>query len=176
MLKLTTTALVALLVLGGVAPAAQITGLINFDGSNTYSTTTHSVTFIGSQNAESDTGDLAAFGTCTGCLTFQDFTYVPFAPVLNEVTGTNNGVTLSLDVASVSSVTEDPTFLDIAGTAVLHLTGFDATPGQFFFSTQGPQGPEVSFSTTALAVPEPATIGLLGLGLLGLGLVRRQRT
>lgn len=35
--------------------------------------------------------------------------------------------------------------------------------------------PSVSFRTSITVVPEPGTLGLLGLGLLGLGIVRRRR-
>jgi hypothetical protein len=157
------------------AHAAPVTGSINFDGSDSYDTTTHTVTFIGVQNAQSDAGALGLFGTCTACITVKDLVYSPFVPVTNEISGTNNGLTLGLDLTALTSVDALPTFLDIAGDAVLHLTGFAATAGTFFFSTQGPQGPEVSFSADVQPVAEPATIGLLGLGVLGIGLAHRRR-
>lgn len=168
-------ALLALLALPIVAHAAPVTGDINFDGSNSFDNATHSVTFIGAQNAQSDAGALALFGDCTACITFKNFVTSPFVPITNEISGTNNGLTLGLDLTALTTVDALPDFLDIAGKAVLHLTGFAATPGTFFFSTQGPEGPEVSFSADVLPTPEPATLGLLGFGVVALGLLRRQR-
>ena len=108
--------------------AAMITGDISFDGSNTFDEATHTVTFIGAQNAQNDAGsDFSLFGTCDGCITFKNLTsYSPFSPVADEISGSNNGLSLAIDLTGITSVTAQPEFLDIAGTALLHLTGFDA--------------------------------------------------
>lgn len=156
------------------AIAAPITGDIDFAGSNTYDAT--SVTFIGNQDVTSDAGSLGLFGTCTGCIVAKNITYNPFVGPLDAfLSGTNNGITFSLDLSSVFNVAFSAgNSLDFDGNAVLHETGFTDTPGEIFFSTQGPNTIEVSFSATALPVPEPAAFGVLGAGLLGLGLVRRR--
>jgi hypothetical protein len=166
--------LLAMLAMPVAVQAAPVTGSISFDGSNSYDTT--SVTFIGAQNAQSDSGALGLFGACTGCIAFKNLVFSPFSPVTNEISGTNNGLTLGLDLTALTTVSETSTFLDIAGNAVLHLTGFAATPGAFFFSTQGPQGPEVSFSADVLPVAEPASLALLSVGVLGIGFVSRRRS
>jgi hypothetical protein len=66
-------------------------------------------------------------------------------------------------------------FLLISGTGTLTGTGYDNTPGTWFFSTQGvPTDGKFSWSSTTTAVPELETTALLGATLLGACLVRRR--
>jgi hypothetical protein len=67
--------------------------------------------------------------------------------------------------------------LTITGAGTLTLTGFDPTPGNYILTTQGPTGVSVTFSVTSIAaaVPEPASLAILGGALAGLGLFGRRR-
>lgn len=175
MRKLLLTATVLAAIASPAMALPSLTGDINFDGSDTYNAT--SVTFIGNQGVSSGTGSFVAFGTCAGCIVAQNITYNPFAgPVMNFLAGTNGTEHFALDLNSVFNIqfvaNND---LDFDSDAVLHLTGFADTPGTLFFSSQGPNDIEVSFSATAVATPEPASLAVLGIGLLGLGFVANKK-
>jgi len=77
--------------------------------------------------------------------------------------GSNNGVTVSFNLLT-ETVKQDGIFLDIAGTGIITLTGFDPTPGIFYLSSQGGSATHLSFSTTTIAVPGP----VVGAGIPGL--------
>ncbi len=67
--------------------------------------------------------------------------------------------------------------LVVAGFGTLNLAGYDATPASFTPTTQGHSVTTFSASATgtALAVPEPMSLALLGSSPAGLGIVRRCR-
>ena len=92
----------------------------------------------------------------------------------NFLSGTNGAIHFALDLLSVFNVQfQANNDLDFDGAAVLHLTNFADTPGEIFFSSQGPNDIEVSFSATAVPTVEPAGYRHPGCRPAGAGL-RRQ--
>jgi hypothetical protein len=169
----------ALVLSAAAAEAAAIVGSINFAGSNTYNTTTNMVDFINPQTVTSDT---IGFAPCIGCGVIAGptggvfdyssaFPAPPAKPLVyyDLLDAVANGKVFSFDLQTITQIIEEPNVsVAIQGTGLLHLTGFDDTPGSFFFSTQGPENLEVSFSATntAIPIPEPGTWALFGAGVL----------
>jgi hypothetical protein len=179
------------LAFGAAAPAGAgpITGSINFAGSDRYNTTLNVVDFINPATVTSDT--LGFPNPCVDCgmvaaATSGVFNYSaafpapPSKPLVydNLLVATAGGKVFSFDLETVTSITETPNVsLAIEGTGLLHLTGDDDTPGLFFFSTQGPENIEVSFSATNVAAPvrEAAGWTVLLVGLVAMAVLRRRQ-
>ena len=123
-------------------------------------------------------GDFAAFITLgTGIGSILDITFdgagntdFPSVPVagFQSVDG------ITFDLTAITDIIANGDSLEVRGVGVFHLAGFDDTPGAFIFTGQE-SGGSFSFSASQSAVPEPATLLLLGSGLIAAGVAARRR-
>jgi hypothetical protein len=107
-------------------------------------------------------------------------TYAPTPATGLLFTATEGGNTATITLnAGVTTQSPQVGVLDIEDpNATLTMTGFTPTNGTFFWTINQALGTEIgSFSVTAAAnaVPEPASLAILGVGLLGLGFVANRK-
>lgn len=187
------------------ASAAQINGDLNFLGGSvtvrnnggaavtnlSNGTRLDFSGFFGDTNLASfsGSGDIGAafpqfiFGV-SGTGTIQDLTYSPFSGPVNNffrIQDIGGSDELRFDLNSVvSSVVQNSIgqSLTVNGTGTLHLTGFDATPGTWSFTTQivnGRAAQNLTWSANTAAVPVPGVLALMGMGLVGAAFSRRRQ-
>jgi hypothetical protein len=124
-------------------------------------------------------GGTGVFAGILGAGTIKDFCFVvgscgvyaspPIAAWQTSVGGA------TFDMLTVLNPFRSASGLLVTGTGLFHIAGFDATPGTYALAVTN-TGTAFSFSATdaATAVPEPATLLLLGTAALGLCLRRRR--
>jgi hypothetical protein len=159
------------------AMATPITGAISFSGTETQNNSSLSLAtaFTSFTNVVvSTTGGNGSYLPVNlgKAVTFTPFTFWPSlspTPLVPLWTFVDGSKTYSFDATKVVVDFRNSNALGLEGTGIAYITGFDPTPGNWYFGANNAGGTaSFSVSTAASAVPEPASLLLLGFGLAGL--------
>lgn len=179
---------VAAVALGSAAQSATIIGTINFssgpDGGiilqdSAGNITSNPATAAGVQTwlfpkVNTRSGSFISVPNGQSVSFSQPWIFDPSTPMtpLWMIVGFGN---FTFNLVSSTIVRRDSDFLLVEGVGTLTGTDFDATPGTWFFSTQGfATESKFSWSSTTEAVPEAGTAALLGGALLSICFLRRR--
>lgn len=172
----------ALMMLTASALATPITGTINFTGSEIL--TPSSVSLLGATGINFTNGEVQGTGLgiyagipVNTAVTFTDLIFKPsfiLAPIESFWTLKFVDNTYSFDLNSLKVDFQSDNFLALSGKGMLHATGYEATPGNWFYTTQD-HATTFSADSGAAPVPEPGTMMLLGAGFIGLAIYGKRR-
>jgi hypothetical protein len=172
------------------ALATAITGTLGVTGVNEQWDTT-GITFSNPVAFARDaTGDYAAAlgGNAAITPTTIDSTTLTFASPDELIFTVGTSTATFTSTGPVNIALNNDEFLDLSGTGMLTLTGFDPTPGTFSFSATDSNdnfgaagsstfGFDITATPEVSSTPEPSSLILLGSGLAGLAsIVRRKRS